>query len=173
MQTQKKHMIDILFPIILFFIFAISAIIVLLLAANVYRSTAKGLTTDYLTGTSLAYVSEKIHQNNEAGAISIGRTSDTQITHNEFRLCYWEGVDYRGACNMVAEYNVFDRVCYNGDDTGALNNWSSYNCCGNVIRYNLFISIIIKSFELYISRSVHSTDISRYRKASFLALLAS
>ena len=77
MQTQKKHMIDILFPIILFFIFAISAIIVLLLAANVYRSTAKGLTTDYLTGTSLAYVSEKIHQNNEAGAISIGTLGHT------------------------------------------------------------------------------------------------
>ena len=75
------------------------------------------------------------------GAISISRTSDTQITHNEFRLCYWEGVDYRGASNMVAEYNVFDRVCYNGDDTGAINNWGSVEKGGNLVTHNLFMHI--------------------------------
>ncbi len=98
-----------------------------------YLDTGVRIDNNLFTRTSLV--------KGNSGAISISRTSDTQITHNEFRLCYWEGVDYRGASNMVAEYNVFDRVCYNGDDTGALNNWSSYNCCGNVIRYNLFISI--------------------------------
>ncbi|MBQ6262706.1 MAG: S-layer homology domain-containing protein [Clostridia bacterium] len=76
-----------------------------------------------------------------SGALSIARTCGTQITHNEFRRCCWEGVDFRGACDMIAEYNVFDEVCCNGDDTGALNNWSSYNLCGNIIRHNLFVRI--------------------------------
>ncbi|MBR7033220.1 MAG: S-layer homology domain-containing protein [Clostridia bacterium] len=98
-----------------------------------YLDTGVRIDNNLFTRTSLV--------KGNSGALSFGRTSDTQVTHNEFRLCYWEGVDFRGASNMVAEYNVFDRVCYNGDDTGALNNWSSYNCCGNKIRYNLFICI--------------------------------
>ena len=65
----------------------------------------------------------------------------SRISHNEFRRCCWEGVDFRKAVNMTAEYNVFDRVCFNGDDTGALNNYSSVDRCGNVVRYNLFVNI--------------------------------
>ena len=63
------------------------------------------------------------------------------VTHNIFKKCYWEGVDFRGASDMIAEYNVFDEVCYNGDDTGAMNNWNSVDCCGNIVRYNLFMNI--------------------------------
>ena len=63
------------------------------------------------------------------------------VTHNVFKKCYWEGVDFRGASNLIAEYNVFDEVCYNGDDTGAMNNWNSVDCCGNIVRYNLFMNI--------------------------------
>ena len=64
------------------------------------------------------------------------------VSHNEFRKCFWEGLDFRSCLNMTAEYNVFDRVCYNGDDTGAINNWNSVDRCGNVVRYNLFIDIM-------------------------------
>ena len=64
------------------------------------------------------------------------------VSHNEFRKCFWEGIDFRKCVNMTAEYNVFDQVCYNGDDTGAINNWNSVDRCGNVVRYNLFIDIM-------------------------------
>ncbi len=64
-----------------------------------------------------------------------------KVTHNYFKKCYWEGVDFRGCANMTAEYNVFDQVCYNGDDTGVLNNWSCVKRCGNLVRYNVFINI--------------------------------
>ncbi|MBR4661202.1 MAG: S-layer homology domain-containing protein [Clostridia bacterium] len=63
------------------------------------------------------------------------------ISHNVFKKCFWEGIDFRGASNMIAEYNVLDQVCYNGDDTGAMNNWNSVDCCGNIVRYNLFMNI--------------------------------
>ncbi|MBQ7474484.1 MAG: S-layer homology domain-containing protein [Clostridia bacterium] len=63
------------------------------------------------------------------------------VTHNVFKKCFWEGIDFRGSSNMIAEYNVLDEVCYNGDDTGAMNNWNSVDCCGNLVRYNLFMNI--------------------------------
>ena len=76
------------------------------------------------------------------------------VSHNEFRLCYWEGIDFRGSVNMTAEYNVFDGVCYNGDDTGMINNWYSIDRCGNVVRYNLFMKTnggsINGAFALYL-----------------------
>ncbi len=36
-QSRKHHIIDILFPISLYFVFTVSALAVLLLATNVYR----------------------------------------------------------------------------------------------------------------------------------------
>ena len=74
------------------------------------------------------------------GAVKI-RVPSARVTHNEFRKCYWEGIDFRESLDMTAEYNVFDRVCYNGDDTGAVNNYSSVDRCGNVVRHNLFVNI--------------------------------
>jgi hypothetical protein len=65
-------MIDFLFPVALFFVFTVSALAILLLAANIYQSTTEHSARNYTAGTSLSYISEKIRQNNEAGAISLG-----------------------------------------------------------------------------------------------------
>lgn len=40
-QSRKHHIIDILFPISLYFVFTVSALTVLLLATNVYRTTTE------------------------------------------------------------------------------------------------------------------------------------
>jgi hypothetical protein len=66
-------MIDFLFPVILFFVFTMSALSVLLMAATVYQSTTEQSLMNYTSITSLSYISEKIHQNDEAGTVSIGK----------------------------------------------------------------------------------------------------
>lgn len=71
-HTQRKHVIDLLFPIALFFVFAVSALTVLLLATNIYRSTTEHSSRNYTAETSLAYITEKIHQNDTSGAVSLG-----------------------------------------------------------------------------------------------------
>ena len=38
-QTRQRHVIDLVFPIALFFVFAASALVVLILAADIYAST--------------------------------------------------------------------------------------------------------------------------------------
>lgn len=71
-RRQKSHVIDFLFPMALLFVFAVSALTVILLAANIYRSTAKHSSLNYTAGTSLSYISEKIHQGDENGDVSLG-----------------------------------------------------------------------------------------------------
>ncbi len=71
-RLRRKHMIDLLFPIALFFVFALSALTLVLFAARVYRSTTENSSLQYTSRTGLSYISEKIHQNDGNGAITLG-----------------------------------------------------------------------------------------------------
>jgi len=71
-NMHRNHMIDLLFPIALFFVFAISAVTVILLAANIYEETATASSLNDTSRTSLAYVSERIHQNDGDSSITLG-----------------------------------------------------------------------------------------------------
>lgn len=71
-RTEKKHVIDILFPISLFFVFAASSLAVILLSANIYSRTVQDSVSSFETRTVLSYLTEKIHQNDENGAVSLG-----------------------------------------------------------------------------------------------------
>lgn len=71
-HTKRKHMIDFLFPVALFFVFALSALTVILLAARIYQSTTETSSLNYTSRTSLSYISEKIHQNDINDAVSLG-----------------------------------------------------------------------------------------------------
>ena len=63
-QSRKHHIIDILFPISLYFVFTVSALTVLLLATHVYRTTTENSALNFNANTSLSYITE--------GAVSIG-----------------------------------------------------------------------------------------------------
>lgn len=68
-RLKRRHMIDFLFPIALFFVFALSALALILLAAGIYQSTTETSSLQYTARTALAYIGEKIHQNDENGAV--------------------------------------------------------------------------------------------------------
>lgn len=72
MQTGSKstgHMVDFLFTIALFCVFAASALMVVLIGANVYKKTAKQMEHNFSTRTSMAYVATKVRQNDVADAM--------------------------------------------------------------------------------------------------------
>ena len=73
MNQQKKpnHIIDFLFPIVQFFVFTISAVVVILLATKIYESTTTASSLNNVSRTTLAYVSEKIHQSDLRANVSI------------------------------------------------------------------------------------------------------
>ena len=68
-HTQRKHMIDFLFSVALFFVFALSALTLILLSARIYQSTTENSSLQYTARTGLAYISEKIHQTDGGGSI--------------------------------------------------------------------------------------------------------
>lgn len=70
-QTRQRHVIDLIFPIALFFVFAASSLAVLLLAAHLYSSTTEQIQANDQNRTCLSYISEKIRQNDSQGAIDI------------------------------------------------------------------------------------------------------
>lgn len=70
-SSEKKHVIDVIFPIALFFVFAASSLVVIILAANIYSGTTKAAESGFSTRTALSYLSEKIHQSDGSQAVSI------------------------------------------------------------------------------------------------------
>ena len=71
-QKQDKHIVDVLFVIGLFCIFALSSIFLISIGANIYRKTVAHMDENFNTRTSLSYVVEKIRQADAEGAVSIG-----------------------------------------------------------------------------------------------------
>lgn len=72
-NTKHRHMIDFIFPVALLFVFALSALIVIMIAVRVYQSSADNSFLNYTSRTGLSYISEKVHQNDEDGAIYLGK----------------------------------------------------------------------------------------------------
>ena len=70
-RMQQKHVIDFIFPLAVFFVFALSSLSVLVLAARIYSSQTADATDNYMARTSLSYINEKIRQNDTAEGVSI------------------------------------------------------------------------------------------------------
>ena len=70
--SSRRHMLDMLFPLGLLLAFAASAVMVILMAANLYTRTAQDSSRAYTARTVLAYVTEKVHQNDVEGGVSAG-----------------------------------------------------------------------------------------------------
>lgn len=62
-------MSELLFVFALFFVFAVCAVTLLLVSANSYERTVRLTEENYDTRTALAYLSQKIRQNDENGAV--------------------------------------------------------------------------------------------------------
>ena len=87
-RTQQNHMIDFLFPVALFFVFAVSAMTVILLATGIYRSTTEHSSLNYTARTSLAYICEKMHQNDVDGDALILRQTHREDSYQTYIYVY-------------------------------------------------------------------------------------
>ena len=56
-KPRQNHMVDFLFPVALLFVFALSALTVILLATRVYQTTTENSSLNYTARTSLSYIS--------------------------------------------------------------------------------------------------------------------
>lgn len=84
---------DFLFTLALFTLFALAALALVVTGAGVYRSTAASMEKGYTTRTALAYVAEKLRQNDVAGAL--------EAQGNQLRLTQY---GEENACLYIYEY---------------------------------------------------------------------
>ena len=71
-KLKKRHVIDLLFPIVLFLVLAASSLFLVILAANDYKKSVAWEESNYQSRTCLSYVTEKIRQSDENGGIEAG-----------------------------------------------------------------------------------------------------
>ena len=71
-KQENHHIVDVLFVLALFCVFAVSALILLLIGANVYQKTVNDMDANYNGRTAVSYITEKIRQNDSDSAVSVG-----------------------------------------------------------------------------------------------------
>lgn len=89
-MNRNKHVIDLIFPLSLFFVFISSCVIVLILSFHVYKETIDLEQVNYESRTALSYIVQKIHQNDTSKAISLCQKekSDVLIIKDQNYLTY-------------------------------------------------------------------------------------
>lgn len=70
-ERQRRHVIDLLFTLVLFAVFAVLSLLIVMIGANAYKSTAARMDDNYTTRTALAYITEKVHQYDNADSICL------------------------------------------------------------------------------------------------------
>lgn len=76
-NKEKSHMVDVLFVIALFFVFALSSLMLVVIGANVYQRTVENMDDSYRFRTTSAYITEKFRQNDAYESIEVGKIADS------------------------------------------------------------------------------------------------
>lgn len=76
--ANQKHMIDLLFPILLWTVLLICSIFTIVLGIHFYQKSTERISSTYEVRTVLSYVREKIHQADTEAAVSLGFLDDTE-----------------------------------------------------------------------------------------------
>lgn len=71
-KFQRKYVIDLLLPAALFLALAASSLLLVILAANVYKANVLWEESNYKSRTCLSYVTEKIRQGDVGGDVETG-----------------------------------------------------------------------------------------------------
>ncbi len=76
-KQEKNHIVDVLFVLALFVVFTLSALVLVILGASVYKQTVNYMDENYTARTAYSYLTEKVRQNDLYDSISIGQLEDT------------------------------------------------------------------------------------------------
>ena len=103
-QKQEKHFIvDILFVLALFGVFAVSALALVTIGADVYQHTVEDMGVNYESRTAVSYIMEKVRQNDTADSIFL---TDLE---NVPALCMLSEIEKNFLCGK--ELLSADRYC--------------------------------------------------------------
>lgn len=99
-RNQEKHFIvDILFVLALFGVFAVSALALVTIGADVYQHTVEDMGVNYESRTAVSYIMEKVRQNDTADSISLTTLEDVPA------LCMLSEIDEDTYCTYLYLYD--------------------------------------------------------------------
>lgn len=70
-EKEKNHIVDLLFTLTLFGVFAVSALFVVIFGAGVYKNTTASMERNFTSRTAVSYVTEKLRQRDVIGAATL------------------------------------------------------------------------------------------------------
>ena len=72
LKQENRHIVDALFVLALFCVFAFSALMLVSVGGAIYQKTVDDMDFNYNSRTAFSYVTEKLRQNDVSSAISAG-----------------------------------------------------------------------------------------------------
>lgn len=112
-QTERKHVIDFLFPLALFFVLTATSVALVVLASGTYSRQVQDSDDSFSSRTVLSYVTEKIHQSDMYDAVHAGTFDgqDAILIHQTY-----SGQSYT---TYLYEYDGYLRELFIRDDIDA------------------------------------------------------
>ena len=98
MHHQQKHIIDVIFVLALFAMFAFSALVLVIIGANIYNGVVERMDSNYISRTESSYIIEKIRSADEEGRISLASFNGRDAIVIE------DTVSDRTLCTYLYEY---------------------------------------------------------------------
>lgn len=90
-KIENKHIVDTLFVLTLFAVFAVCSMLLIAFGANIYQKTVDNMEDHFNIYTSVTYISEKIRQGDSSSSLEVVDFGDG----NAFKIASnIEGTDY-------------------------------------------------------------------------------
>lgn len=138
---RDRSIVDVIFMITVFGVFMLSALFVVLFGAKIYKKTAHDMSVNFSTRTSLAYVTEKLHQHDHKNAVEIIEDEKgpilkmSQIVNSDEYCTYL--YEYDGNLKELTVRGDVDLVRSAGKNILKLKSFSSTKVSDSLYRFNI------------------------------------
>ena len=141
LRHRDRSIVDIIFMITVFGVFMLSALFVVLFGAKIYKRTAHDMSVNFSSRTSLAYVTEKLHQHDRKNGVEIIEDTDGPILKlkqfiNSDEYCTYL-YEFNGHLKELTVRGDVDLVKSAGKDILKLNSFESTKVSDSLYRFNL------------------------------------
>lgn len=111
MRQGKSFLVDVLFVLALFGVFAVSALTLVTIGADVYQHTVQDMNYNYETRTAVAYITEKIRQN-DISTTSGGNNACLTTLDNVPALMLTHTIDEEQYCTYLYFHEGYLKELY-------------------------------------------------------------
>lgn len=148
-SSLRKHTIDFIFVLLLFFVFALSSLTVVYIGSRVYLNTAEVLEENFNENTAIDYIQEKIRQHQGKDCIYVQTIQNTSVLSLKYLDNYTLYIyQYNGMLKELLIKNDQEFNLEQGEDLMSMSNLS-FEIEGQLLKVNLEVNQQIK--QIYIA----------------------